>query len=163
MLQQCSSANSCMRRRIIMEEHYTGCQHSNIWFEWPYAVVLILRIHFWRITFPCYMNYTISTLFLSQKTVSVSCLADVWLNFSGLFGECVCIHWSACSFVSTFTNETQASTPTIWLRNLPQSLWYHCRKVKAETILCVLFAPVSIFGTDLAQYFWYPSLTVIIS
>jgi hypothetical protein len=28
MLQQCSSASSCMRKRIVVEEHYTGCQHS---------------------------------------------------------------------------------------------------------------------------------------
>jgi hypothetical protein len=28
MLQQCSSASSCMRTCIVMEEHYIGCQHS---------------------------------------------------------------------------------------------------------------------------------------
>jgi hypothetical protein len=28
MLQQYSSVNSCMRICIVMEEHYTGCQHS---------------------------------------------------------------------------------------------------------------------------------------
>jgi hypothetical protein len=28
MLKQCSSASSCMRTRIVMEEHYTVCQHS---------------------------------------------------------------------------------------------------------------------------------------
>jgi hypothetical protein len=28
MLQQCSSACSCMRTHIVMDEHYTGCQHS---------------------------------------------------------------------------------------------------------------------------------------
>jgi hypothetical protein len=27
MLQQCSNASSCMCTRIIMEEHYTVCQH----------------------------------------------------------------------------------------------------------------------------------------
>jgi hypothetical protein len=27
VLQQCSSASSCMRTHIGMEEHYTGCQH----------------------------------------------------------------------------------------------------------------------------------------
>jgi hypothetical protein len=26
--QQCSSASSCMRTRIVMEEHYTVCHHS---------------------------------------------------------------------------------------------------------------------------------------
>jgi hypothetical protein len=28
MLQQCSSASSCIQTRIAMEEHYIGCQHS---------------------------------------------------------------------------------------------------------------------------------------
>jgi hypothetical protein len=28
MLWQCSSASSCMQTRILMEEHYTCCQHS---------------------------------------------------------------------------------------------------------------------------------------
>jgi hypothetical protein len=38
-----------MRTRIIMEEHYTGCQHSTIWFEWPYSVVLVLRNTFLKV------------------------------------------------------------------------------------------------------------------
>jgi hypothetical protein len=57
------------------------------------------------------MNSTISTPFLSQKTVAIGFLADVCLNFFGLFGECVCIHLFDCSLVSTFTNETQVSSP----------------------------------------------------
>jgi hypothetical protein len=28
MLQQCSSESNCMGTSIVMEEHYTGCQHS---------------------------------------------------------------------------------------------------------------------------------------
>jgi hypothetical protein len=28
ILQQCLGATSCMRTRIVMEEHFTGCQHS---------------------------------------------------------------------------------------------------------------------------------------
>jgi hypothetical protein len=39
------------------------------------------------IVVPCCMNFTISTPFLSQKTVAISFLADVCLNFFGLFGE----------------------------------------------------------------------------
>jgi hypothetical protein len=36
------------------------------------------------------MNSTISTPFLSQKTVAISFLADnIRLNLLGLFGECV--------------------------------------------------------------------------
>jgi hypothetical protein len=42
---------------------------------------------------PCCMNSTISTPFLSQKTVAISFLGDsVCLQFFGMFGECVCIH-----------------------------------------------------------------------
>jgi hypothetical protein len=42
-------------------------------------------------------------------------------------------------------------------------LWYRSEKVKAETILYVLRAPMSIFGTHLAQKLWQRSLTMIIS
>jgi hypothetical protein len=42
----------------------------------------------------------------------------------------------------------------MWLRNSLPSLWYHCLKVKSEVILCFLCAPVSIFGTHLAQNLW---------
>jgi hypothetical protein len=48
---------------------------------------------------------------LFQKTFVISFLADVCLNFFGLFGECVCIHCFHCSLVSIFTNETQDSSP----------------------------------------------------
>jgi hypothetical protein len=51
-----------------------------------------------------------------------------------LFGECVCVHCFDCSLVTTFTNETQVSSPVIcamWLRN-SLSLWYYCRKFKSR-------------------------------
>jgi hypothetical protein len=60
------------------------------------------------------MNSTISTPFLSQKTVAISFLADsVCLNFFGLFGEHVCTHFFDYSLVSVFTNGTQVSSPVI--------------------------------------------------
>jgi hypothetical protein len=44
MLQQCSSASSCMRARIVMEEHCTGCKHSMPFvLEWSCAVSLVFR------------------------------------------------------------------------------------------------------------------------
>jgi hypothetical protein len=55
------------------------------------------------------MNSTVSTPFLSQKTVAIGFLADVCLNFFGLVGERV--HCFDCSLVLTFTNETQVSSP----------------------------------------------------
>jgi hypothetical protein len=59
------------------------------------------------------MNSTISTPFLSQKTVGISFWQadNVCLNFFGLFGECVCIHCFDCSLVSTFKKETQVPPP----------------------------------------------------
>jgi hypothetical protein len=57
------------------------------------------------------MNSTISTPFLSQNTAVISFLADsIYLNFSGLFGEYVCIHCFDRSLVSAYTNETQVSS-----------------------------------------------------
>jgi hypothetical protein len=40
---------------------------------------------------------------------------NVYLNFFGMFDECVCIHCFDCSLVSTFTNETQVSSPVFFL------------------------------------------------
>jgi hypothetical protein len=77
--------------------------------------------------------------------------------FFGLFGECMCNHCYNCSFVSTFTNETQLSSPvtrTMWLQNSLPSLWYHPKKVRAEAIPCILCAPVSIFEMHVMQNLW---------
>jgi hypothetical protein len=115
MLQQCSSASSCTRTRIVMEEHYTGCQHST-----PF--VLNISAHFFNVsqcTFdvivaPCCMSSTVSTPFLPQNTAAISFLAEnVCLNFFGLFGECVFIHCFDCPLISTFTNKTQVSSPVM--------------------------------------------------
>jgi hypothetical protein len=65
------------------------------------------------IVVPYYMNFTISTPFLFQKTDAISFLEDVCLKCFGLFGECVCIQCFGCSLVSTFTDETQISSPVI--------------------------------------------------
>jgi hypothetical protein len=91
-----------MRTRIIIDEHYTGSQHST-------SFVLNGHTQFFSVSqytsdvtvVPCCMNSTISTPFLSQKTDALSFLADVCLNFFDF----------NCSFASTFTNETQVSPP----------------------------------------------------
>jgi hypothetical protein len=46
----------------------------------------------------CCMNSTISHHFLSQKRVVSSSLADVCLNFIGMFGECVCASIALAGF-----------------------------------------------------------------
>jgi hypothetical protein len=81
-----------------------------------------------------------------------------------LFGECVSIHCSDCSLVSAFRNKTHASSPDthiMWLRNSSPSLCHHSKNPKPMPF-CVLFAPVSIFGTHLAQNLWQSSLNVIL-
>jgi hypothetical protein len=69
----------------------------------------------------------------------------------------VCIQCFYCSLVSTFTNDNQVSSLVIrnmWLRNSSPSLWHRSKQVKAEAIFCSLCAPVSIFGTLVAQNLW---------
>jgi hypothetical protein len=51
----------------------------------------------------------------------------------------------------------------MWVRTSSPSLWYRSKKSKAEAILRVLSASMSIFGTHLAQKLWQPCPTVIIS
>jgi hypothetical protein len=98
-----------MRTRIVMEENYSVCQHST-----PF--VLNGRTQFFGMwvsqytsdvtVAPCCMNSTISTPFLSQRTVAISFVAGRQRLFKlfGLFGECVCIQCVDYSLVSTFTN-----------------------------------------------------------
>jgi hypothetical protein len=97
-----------------MEEHYTGCQHSM-------PIVPNDPIQFFNVSqytsdiieVSCCMNSTISTSFLSQKKVAFSFLAGrkrlfklfqlVWL---------ICVHPGLLLlFGSTFTNETQVTSP----------------------------------------------------
>jgi hypothetical protein len=86
-------------------------------FEVPYTVFFsVLQYTSDVIVVHYCMNSTISTPFLSQKIVAIIYLADICLNFFGLFSECVCIHCFDCSLVSTFTNGTQVSSPVMWLR-----------------------------------------------
>jgi hypothetical protein len=92
------------------------------------------------------MNSTISTPFLSQKTVANSSLTDSGsLKFFILFGECVCIHCFDCSLVSS------PVTHTMWLRNPLPSLWYHSKKIKAEAILCIHTHPLAFLETFLCK------------
>jgi hypothetical protein len=94
-------------------------------YEWSHAVFSVPQYTSDVIAVPCCMNSTISTPFLSQKTAAINLLADVYLNFFGLSGECVRIHCFNCSLVSTFTNKTQVSSPvtrTMRLRNSSPSL-----------------------------------------
>jgi hypothetical protein len=127
--------------------------------EWPYAIFLVFHMQYTSdfIVVPCCMNSTISTPFLSQKTVAISFLADkVCLNFFCLFCW-ICVHlllWLLFGFSIHKWKVSSPVTRIMWLRDSSPSLWYRCRKVKAEAILCILYAPVNIFGTHLGQNLW---------
>jgi hypothetical protein len=87
------------------------------------------------------MNSTISTPFLSQKATATSFLVGRHLlKLFQLVGDCVCIHCFESFLVSTFTNETQVSSPVMmWLRNLSPSLWYCLKKVYKSWSNCQHF------------------------
>jgi hypothetical protein len=84
---------------LVMEEHCTGCQHSTsfilngpmqLFRGSQYAYVIV--VSYW-------MNSTISSPSLSQKTTAINFLAtDVCLNFLSLFGECVCAPTTLTAF-----------------------------------------------------------------
>jgi hypothetical protein len=111
-VQQCSSESSYMQTCIIVEEHYTGCQHSipfilngsmQFFSILQYASDILVAHH---------MHLTISTPFLSSKKVTIGfLLGRHLLNLFSLFGKYVHIHCFDFSSVSTFTNETQVSSP----------------------------------------------------
>jgi hypothetical protein len=113
MLQQCSSASNCMQTCIVIEKHYTGCQHSA-----PFVLngptqffLCVLRSRIQTLLWSyCFMNSTISTPFLPcpRKQLPLDfwqadkgCLSILWL-----FGGCVRILCFPCSLLSIFTNET---------------------------------------------------------
>jgi hypothetical protein len=59
-----------------MEEHYTVCQHSTPFILNGPKQFLIITQYSCDIVTPCCMNSTISTQFLSHKTVVISYQAD---------------------------------------------------------------------------------------
>jgi hypothetical protein len=168
MLQQCSSASSCIWAGIVMEEHNTGCQHSTTFLlNGPTQFFSVSQYTSDVIVVRYCMNFHHQKSFsVSEDRCHQSSSRKRLISFFDLFGKYLCIHCFDWSLVSKFTNENQVLSPvtrTKWLRNSWPSLWYRYKKFKAEAILCVLCAPVSIFGTHLAQNLWQPSLTVTIS
>jgi hypothetical protein len=112
ILQHSSNVSSCMRTRIVMNEHYTACQHSTLFvLNGPTQFFSVSQCTYDVTVVPCCMDSTISTPFLSQKRVAISFQADVCLDCFGLSGECVCIHCYDRSLVSTFTNKIHVLSP----------------------------------------------------
>jgi hypothetical protein len=155
-LQKCSSASSCMQMRIVMEEHYTRCQHSTplVLNGQHYAGFLVFcntLLTLWSLV--AWIPPS-ALLYCPRKQLpSAFWQADVCLNLFGLFGKCMCIHCFDCSLVSTFTNETQVSSTvicTIWLWNSSPSLWYGPQKSKLKPF-SVSCARMNIYGIHLTQ------------
>jgi hypothetical protein len=103
----------------------------------------------------CYLNSTISTYFLSQKTVAVTYLAGrqrLFKLFRHVWWMCVLplFDWT---LVLTFTNDTRVSLLIrMWLRNVHRHV---CgivlrKSAKGEAFLYVSCAPVNILGIRLA-------------
>jgi hypothetical protein len=101
MLQHYSSASICMWTLLVMEEHYTGFQHSTPFIlDGPMQSALPPQYTSDIIVVPYCMTSIISTPSLPQKIVVISFLADnICLNFVGLFSECMCIHCFGYSLV----------------------------------------------------------------
>jgi hypothetical protein len=103
------------------------------------------------------MNSTISTPFLSQKTVAVSFLADRQRAFKRFR-----LVWWMCASTALIVLWYQHSQMKFRFHHLlpvwcdREILRHLCgialkRSTKSEAILCAFCAPVSIFGTNLAQ------------
>jgi hypothetical protein len=131
ILQQCSSASSCMQMCIIMELHYTRCQHYTpfvlngqhcaVFLVFHNTLLTLLWSFVTRIPPSALLSCPVQENSCHQ--LSCRCLFKIfWL----VLWMCVCIYCFDCSLVSTFTNETRVSSPvthTMWLRNSPPSLW----------------------------------------
>jgi hypothetical protein len=130
MLQQRSSASSCVRMRTVTEEYYTGCQYFTLFLVFRNTLVTLL----WSLV--AWIPLSVFLSYPRKQLPSALWQADVCLNFFGLSSECVRIHCFDCSLVSTFTNETQVSSPvtrTMWLRNSSPSLWYRSKKSQSRS------------------------------
>jgi hypothetical protein len=148
--------------------HYTVCQHSTSFFFWMALSSFFFSVSQHTsdvIVVPCCINFTISTPFLSQMTVSISFLAGRqrlfkisglvwWMCVHPLLWLLLCfnIHKWSPSFITCYSYDVIEKFTAIFVVSLQ----------KTKAILCVLCAPVCIFGTHLAQNLWQPSLTVII-
>jgi hypothetical protein len=63
----------------------------------------------------------------------------------------MCVHPLLWLFFGFNNQVSSPVTRTLQLTNSLPSLWYRSETVKAEAILCILWAPLSILGTHLVQ------------
>jgi hypothetical protein len=119
-----------MRMRIVMEEHYTGFQHSTTFVLNGPTQFFPHAIHFLCYCGPLLHEFHHLHSFPVPEN-SGHLHSDVCLNVFCLFGECVCIHCFDCSLVSIVIKETQVSLPVCSLYDVTE---------KFITILVVLLS-----------------------
>jgi hypothetical protein len=131
-------------KQLYVDTHcHAGAPHGmsafHIFFsEWPYIGFLVFPSTLLPLL--CSLVAWISSSALlswpRKQLPSPFWQADVCLNFFNLFGKCVCIHCFDYSLVSSFTNETQVSSPVtriMWLRNSLPSLWSRSKKSQSQS------------------------------
>jgi hypothetical protein len=156
MLQQYSSASSCIRMRIVMEVHYTRCQHSTPLF-WM-ALRSILVFHNTFVT----LLWSFAVEFYHQHSFRVS--ENSCHQIPGrqrLFKLFRLVWWIKSTALTALWFQHSQMKPRfnhlLFVRydwEIKSHLCGLAQKVKTEAILCVLCAPVSIFETHLAQNVW---------
>jgi hypothetical protein len=157
MLQQCWGASSCMRTRIIVEEHYTVCQHS-------ISLFWMTLCSFFSVS-----QYTSDVLVVPCLTNSFPVAGNSCHQLSGrrlfkLFRPVwwMCVHpllWLRFGFNVHKWNPgftTCYSYDVIKKIINVMSLWKS--QSRSEAILLILCSPVSICGTHLTQNLCQPSL-----
>jgi hypothetical protein len=157
MLHQCSSASSCMLMHIVMEEWMSA--FNAFCSEWP-AIRSSFSVFQYTsdiTVVPCCMNSTISISFCPRNQLpSIFWQADnTCLKFFGMFLD-VC----ASTALTALWFQHSHMKPRFHHLSLIQcdcKIHRHLcgialkKSIKAEAILCILCAPMSIFGTRLVQ------------
>jgi hypothetical protein len=143
---------------VLLKSTFAFCS------EWPYWIFLVFHITLLTLLWSLVAWIPPSTLlYCTRKPVAISFLADVSLNFFGLFSECLHPCCFDCFLVLTLTNETQVSSPVthmMWLRNSLPSLWYCSKnsKLKPFSTFCVhpwaFLGPILCKTCDSLTYLW---------
>jgi hypothetical protein len=151
-----------MRMRIVMEEHYTSCQHATPFvLNDPTLFFLCFAVHFWHYCGPLLHEFHHQHSF---PILENSChqFSGRQTTFVSTFSACLMIVCASTALTPLWPQHSQMK-PRFYHLLLVQCDWeihYHVcgialnKCTKAEVILCVLCAPVSIFWTHLAQNLW---------
>jgi hypothetical protein len=143
ILHQCLSASGSMQTYIVIEEHYTGCQHFTPFFlNGPMPFFFLVFCNTLVMLLWSHVVWIPPSAYFSVPENSCHQLSGRQRLFKLFQFVCwMCVHPLLWQLISAFTNETQVSsfvTHIMWLRNLLPFLWYCYKKVVAEAIFCVL-------------------------